>query len=202
MPLLLPNLMQLHVWISRLFLFCWIWADIAESQHHFSLHPWKNIARSPASDEPALAEHGKEQVSDVYFVRHGQNIANEFVATHASMFPITDEYRDGSMTKLGVEQAFLAQDILGHRLGLHKLPPSSIRLASSLVSRAHDTVVIASEPLWRKWLDSGEDFVMEGVPAAEELDTSINSQRKRDVGEDDPVRWEDSVFFDRPGKSS
>lgn len=161
-----------------------------------SLHPWKSFARLSPTVELVEATIG-EEVSDVYFLRHGQNIVNKWLVDHFDhpiMFPQTSHYFDGGLTELGMQQAVLAQDILDRQLSLTQVPASSVQLASSLNARAYDTLVVASAPLWQSLVARGVDFALHGLPAAMEIDDSINSRRKPGLMNDDPVRWEDSAL--------
>merc|ERR1719454_1540689 len=101
---------------------------------------------------------------------------------------------DVGLSDLGLKQCVQAKDVLDGKLGLGDVPPGSIQLASSLNVRAFDSLVIASEPLWRKWVEKGVHFMMHGVPAAMELDSFQPSSRKPGVQTDDPVRWQDSAL--------
>lgn len=193
--------------MNRWFRVCWVcfYVTSAQSRHarHYTVseHAWKNstgpfanvaVVLTDASAVEVVEEAMQETVSNVYFLRHGQNVGNKWVEEHHSMFPHTAEYVDGGLTELGMRQAVHAQDVLGSQLS--KEPAASIQLAASLSARAFDTLVVASAPLWKNWVAEGTPFMLQGVPAAMELDLTINTDRKSGVGENDPVRWQDSAL--------
>lgn len=129
--------------------------------------------------------------SEVYLMRHGENLGNAWLTIH----PFEDiPYTDGNLTQTGIHQALAAQTILEEKLGLLDVPASQIQLSASLLSRAFDTLVIASANLWHAWYQADLPFMVHGVPAAMEFDSTINSDRKPGVLADDPMRWQDSVL--------
>lgn len=160
------------------------------SRQTSNLHPWKSliIAASAADQEDVVA--------DVYFLRHGQNPMNIWWTEHQREPPkdYRHDHADNSLTRLGVQQAVLVQDILSHKLELDKVPAQRVQLAASLNARAFDTTVIGAAQLWRAWREAGARFELHAVPALMEIEITFNSKRRAGLSDDDPVRWEDSVL--------
>lgn len=164
------------------------------------LHPWKNDT-GPHCLLQSVVAIGEESLTvapdvsaEVYFMRHGQNIGNERVDTNKEGGLSMLSFRDGMLTQTGINQAVFGRTILAEYLGLTKQPASSVQLVASPLSRAFDTLTIATSPLWHAWNFKGDYHRLHAVPAAMEMDTTPNSQRKPGVQDDDPVRWEDSVL--------
>jgi hypothetical protein len=160
----------------------------------------------------ALGEVGNRELAEgetaqIYFMRHGEDWINKlkakltdekgvFKAKHEIKDAVEHDQKDWDVTldSKGFNQSVAARHIMTHHLGLDKVPPDTVQLAASMNSRAFDSTVSATQPLWQKWVDDNVEFMLHAVPAAMELDTMKPSQRRSGLADDDPVRWEDSVI--------
>jgi len=153
-----------------------------------AMHSWKNSGR--------LASTASRNVTaDIYIMRHGESTCNAWDAANRTDCPQDAEsgYWDTSLTDLGIRQAQAAQAIL-KALGLAEVDGAKVQLGASMLSRAWDTLILAAAPLWRAWDQVRQVYVVHGVPALMEFGHSHESQRKVNVPDDDPTRWEDSAL--------
>lgn len=163
------------------------------SRAHFrdalQVHAWKQPM--PILDVSNV-QQGVLASSTVYFLRHGETLVNKDGPVAQEVYGTPDLRLD----PVGVRQATAAQKLL-HSFGLFDESPEHLQIAASTLSRAFDTTVIATAPIWGSWTKKGNgtnDFRLHGLPAAMEFDMMNYSRRAFGVQDDDPVRWIDSVL--------
>lgn len=153
----------------------------------FPSHKWE--LPGPILDISAMAK-GQSASANVYLLRHGETDYNRAQTKDSRL------NRDSKINSLGVKQALAAQQIC-RSLGLfeEQVSPANTQIAASTLSRAFDTAIIATAPLWRRWLqDHDGNFMVHEIPAADEFGLDNYSSRVHGLEDDDPVRWKDSVL--------
>jgi broad specificity phosphatase PhoE len=128
----------------------------------------------------------------VYLMRHGQskwNVMTEHVSGEFIQDWLLSRLKDAQLTPKGLDEAMSSQEFFRKRF--QGVDPKSVQLAGSLLSRAYDTLVLATHNLWSSWQD--EDYVIDQVPAFMEFGGQ-DVRRHSGLLDSSPVRWDESAL--------
>lgn len=126
----------------------------------------------------------------VYLMRHGQSKWNVLTEKGKGFREwMKHGLKDAQLTAKGVDQAISGQEFF--RKTLAGVDPKSVQFAGSLLSRAYDTLVLATYYVWSIWNDA--HYVIDQVPAFMEFGGE-DTKRHSGLLDDSPVRWEESAL--------
>lgn len=152
----------------------------------------KSSNRHPkiVSDRDAKVFNSKDTRAKIFLVRHGFSMFNQFMEMEEKVNGVKNLFsgalQDALLTKRGQDEAVASQEYF--RRELQGVPPSKVQFAASLLSRAYDTLIMATAQYW----EHNSEIMIDQVPAMMEFGKGPDCERKDANIDISPVRLNDS----------